>query len=162
MDGTAPTATTLYWYDTCATRRPGRTLLPSTTGLADTGKCRYVDWRAPALAQPTRLHGTIAVAIWSGTNGWDNVSSGSLTAYLRDWDPSTGAYVELTEGTITGTNWNPSGTWTLKTFLLRPGDRLLPAGHRLELRLMALAPAAAVGMQVAYDVTAYTSEVFLR
>lgn len=161
MDETAPIATTLHWYDTCATRRPGRTLLPSATGLADTGACRHVNWRASAATEPTRLRGTATLSIWSATTNFDTTVVGSLTAYLRDLDPATGTYVEIGQATITGANWNPTGTWALRTIAIPLGDRVLPAGHRLELRLMALSAHAQAAMQVAYDTVAYDSTLAL-
>jgi len=60
-----------------------------------------VNWRTPALGTALTLSGTVTVDIWSATNAAAAGRNGSLIAYLRDYNPATGTYVEIANATRT-------------------------------------------------------------
>jgi len=158
----ASTQATLYDYDTNCDNRTGRQLarVSPTPGQATT--CNYANWRMPALGADLTLKGTVTADVWSAIDAGSPGSTGSLIAYLRDYDPATGTYVEIASGTYTGIYA------ASRTFYERPisvaigGQYVLAAGHRLELKLEAPSATAQRDMMVAYDATAYPSALRLR
>jgi hypothetical protein len=157
---TASTEATLYNYDTNCDTRTGRLLTrlnPPTPG--NTTTCYYVNWRLPVQATALTLAAgsTVTADVWSATQTNRANRTGSLIAYLRDYNPGTGAYVEIANATYTA-NY-PAG----RTFYDTPisivigTTRTVAVGHRLELKLESPQATSQHDMMVAYDTTGYPS-----
>jgi hypothetical protein len=162
---TASTQATLYNYDTNCDNRTGRLLTrlnPPAPG--NTTVCRYVNWRLPARTTALTLAAgsTVTADVWSATNAAQANRTGSLIAYLRDYNPGSGTYVEIANATYTGTY--AAG----RTFYERPiaitlaGAYTLAVGHQLELKLESPRATSQNNMMVAYDTTGYRSYLRLR
>jgi hypothetical protein len=163
MTTVVPTATVLYNYDTNSANRPGRGINrnnPPSPGLATA--FRYVNWRTPALASALSLNGTVTVDIWSATNVGTANRTGSLIAYLRDFNPAAGTYVEIANATYTGVY--AAG----RTYYERPiavtvsPSYSIVAGHMLEVKIESPTATSKNNMLVAYDTTTDSSVVRVR
>jgi hypothetical protein len=161
---TASTQATLYNYDTNCDNRTGRLVRranPPSPGLTTT--CYYVNWRLPAQTSALALTGSVTADIWSATQTNRANRTGSIIAYLRDYNPAgAGSYVEIANATYTGSYQRG------RTFYERPitiaisGTYTVAAGHRLELKIECPNATSAVDMMVAYDTTTYSSYLSLR
>ena len=163
MTTVKPTATVLYNYDTNSANRPGRVITrnnPPSAGLATA--YRYVNWRTPALGTALTLTGTVTVDLWSATNTGTANRNGSLIAYLRDYNPTAGTYVEIANGTYTGA-YAVGRTYYERpiTVTVSPAYSI-PAGHVLEVKVESPTATSQNNMLVAYDTTADSSFVRVR
>lgn len=157
MNATTPTQATLYNYDTAADSLAGRRLLKSGTGPGDATLTRYANWRSAAFASAKTINGTVVLSIWSGISGFTLNAQGTIVAYLRDFNPSTSAYVEIANATLTDANWQAgSPSWVLKRINIAVTSYLLAAGHVLEVKVETTA-ASSANMVIAYDTTGYPS-----
>jgi hypothetical protein len=161
---TASTRATLYNYDTNCDTRTGRLLTrlnPPTPG--NTTTCYYVNWRLPVQITALTLTGSVRADFWSATQTGVANRTGSIIAYLRDYNPAgAGSYVEIANATYTG-------TYAVgRTFYERPitipiaGTYTVAIGHRLELKLESPRATSQQSMMVAYDTTVYPSYLRLR
>jgi hypothetical protein len=160
---TASTQATLYNYDTNCDNRTGRLLTrlnPPTPG--NTTTCYYVNWRLPAQVRALTLTGSVTADVWSATQAGNANRTGSIIAYLRDYNPGTGTYVEIANATYTG-------VYAVgRTFYERPitvpiaGTYTVAIGHQLELKLESPQATSQNDMMVAYDTTTRASYVRLR
>jgi hypothetical protein len=161
---TAYTQPTLYNYDTNCDNRTGRLLTrlnPPAPG--NTTNCRYVNWRLPVQTAALALSGSVTADVWSATQTNRANRTGSIIAYLRDYNPAgAGSYVEIANATYTG-------TYAMgRTFYERPitiaisGTYTVAIGHRLELKLESPRATSQHDMMVAYDTTGYPSYLRLR
>jgi hypothetical protein len=162
LDVTAPTATTLYNYDTnCNPAKVGRDLELTSAGVGTTTVCRYATWLAAPVATARTLSGTATLSIWSAIRNFQSGQTGNLTAYLRDYNPAAGTYTLIGTATLTQANWQGGvGTWVQKTLTWSGLSYTLAAGRRLELKVVATT-AASRNMWIAYDTTAYPSALTL-
>ncbi len=161
MNTAAPTAVTLYNYDTNADSAAGRRLVRSGSGPSEANLARYASWRSPALAGARSIYGTASLAMRSAVQGFATGRAGSLRAYLRDYDPSAGTYVEIANGTTTAANWQAgSPTWVIRTVSIAVAGYTVPAGHQVEVKVMTTS-AAYTNMWIAYDASAYPSSLTL-
>jgi hypothetical protein len=161
---TASTQATLYNYDTNCDNRTGRLLTrlnPPAPG--NTTVCRYVNWRLPAQTSALALTGSVTADVWSATQTNRANRTGSIIAYLRDYNPAgAGSYVEIANATYTGSYQRG------RTFYERPitiaisGTYTVAAGHQLELKLECPRATSQQNMMVAYDTTTYSSYLSLR
>jgi hypothetical protein len=163
MTSAVPTATVLSNYDKDNANRPGRGITrnnPPSPGLLTA--YRYVNWRTPALGTALSLSGTVTVDIWSATNTTVANGTGSLIAYLRDYDPSSSAYTEIANATYT------AGYAAGRTYYETPirvtvtATYSLPAGHALEVKIESPTATSQYDMLVAYDTTTYSSALRVR
>ena len=163
MTTVKPTATTLFIYDTNNANRAGRGITrnnPPSAGLATA--YRYVNWRTPALATPLALTGTVTVDLWSATNTGTANRNGSLIAYLRDYNPTAGTYVEIANATYTGA-YAVGRTYYERPILVAVSPvYTLVAGHMLEVKIESPTATSQNNMLVAYDTTADSSVVRVR
>jgi len=159
---TASTRATLYNYDTDCDNRTGRLLKRVTPTPGQATTCNYANWRTPALGAALTLTGTVRTDVWSATNAGNGGQTGSLIAYLRDYNPATGTYFEVASGTYTGTYAAGRTFYELPIPIAITGSYLLAAGHQLELKLEAPTATTQNDMMVAYDTTAYPSALRLR
>jgi hypothetical protein len=163
MTTTTPTVATLYNYDTNSANRPGRGIIrnnPPSAGLATA--YRYVNWRTPALGAGLALTGTVTVDLWSATNAAAANRTGSLIAYLRDYNPAAGTYAEIANGTYTGA-YAVGRTYYERpiTVTVSPAYSIA-AGHMLEVKIESPTATSQNNMLVAYDTTADSSVVRVR
>jgi hypothetical protein len=161
MDGNPATATTLYNYDTNADSSPGRRLQKTGTGPGDTALARYAAWRSPVLTTARLIKGNVVVLLWSAVASFQLNRAGSIVAYLRDYDPATGTYVEISGATRTSSNWQGGqSTWVPSVLGIPVVNYTVPAGHRIELKVEATA-SAFTNMWIAYDTVSYASSITL-
>jgi hypothetical protein len=163
MTSTVPTATILRNYDTNGANRAGRGITrnnPPSAGL--TTALRYVNWRTPALAAALTLKGAVTVDIWSATNAANANRTGSLVAYLRDYNPATGAYVEIANATRTAAYAVGRTFYETPISVTVTLAYTLPVGHMLELKIEAPSATSQNNMLVAYDTTTDSSLVRVR
>ena len=161
MNTAAPTAAILYNYDTNADSAAGRRLVKSGSGPSETNLARYASWRSPVLAGARSISGTASFAMWSAVANFATGRAGSLRAYLRDYNPSTGTYVEIASGTTTAADWQAgSPTWVFATVSIAVAGYTVPAGHQVEVKVMTTS-AAYANMWIAYDMSAYASSLTL-
>lgn len=147
MNATAPTASTLYNYDTNRDASPGL-VIPREGSQA---------WRGPVLASDVTLKGNVTVNLWSAMKDLQQGKKGQVTAYLRDFDGS--AYTEIANVPFNDPTWQDgSSTWALKSFVIGVGSHVLRAGHRLELKVV-VDSVSADDLWFAYDTAAYPSRI---
>ncbi len=161
MDGSAPTAITLYNYDQDANLDPGRTITKSSLGLAETGTQKYQAWRTGTLSSPLVLNSPVEVDLWGAVQNYLPLIQGVATLYLRDYNGAS--YAEIGKGTIYDNDWQQGSTSFVQKAILIPAlNYTVPAGHRLELRLMVeRLGGLASSMWFAYDTSTYSSLVNL-
>ena len=158
---TAPTAATLYNYDTNCDTRPGRGLTRTVTvpGLLTT--CYYVDWRLPLEPSAVRLS-TLTVDVWAATNTNAANRTGVLILYLRDFNPTSGVYTEIGSATDSAT-YRTGRTFVERQISIGLATAYtLPAGHQLELKVEAPSTGSQADMMVAHDTTTCPSYLRLR
>jgi hypothetical protein len=161
MDENPAAAATLYNYDTNADSSPGRRLQRVGTGPGETVLARYAAWRSPVLTTARVIKGTVAVQLWSAVANFQLNAAGSIVAYLRDYNPATGTYVEISSATRTSANWQGGQpTWIPAGISIPVVNYSVPLGHRVELKVEATSSASA-NMWIAYDTMSYPSSVTL-
>jgi hypothetical protein len=159
LNQTAPTASTLFNYDTDRDGHPGRLIQKGSSGAGEVNLAKYQNWLSDPLAFPLTTGGTVNVIFYSAIKNFGQNKAGSVTVFLRDVNGSTAT--EICGGTLTLSNWQGgSSTWVARTLSLNCGSYTIPAGHRLEVKLV-VASAAADDMWFAYDTASYPSEVRL-
>ena len=161
MDTTIPAGLTLYNYDVGADTALGRRLQKSGSGPTETNLLRYANWLSPVLPGARAIAGTVTLSMWSGVQSFSTGRAGALRAYLRDYDPATGTYVEIANGTTTAANWQAgSNTWVPATVSIAVAGYTVKAGHRIEVKVMTTSSAYA-NMWIAYDTQSYASSLSL-
>jgi hypothetical protein len=161
LNGTAPIASTLFNYDTGCDSLVGRQLKRTGNGVSEVTSCKYANWRTGTLAAPLAINGVATFMAWSAITGFQTGQTGSLTIYLRDFNPGTATYTEITNATLTQAGWQgASNSWVQKTITLPSVSYTLATGHQLELKVVA-SNASAQYMLLAYDTTAYATSLQL-
>lgn len=161
MDENPAIASTLYNYDTNADSSPGRRLQKTGTGPGDATLARYAAWRSPVLTTARLINGNVSVLLWSAVQTFQLARAGSIVAYLRDFNPATGTYAEISNATRTNSNWQGGqSTWIPAGIGIPVVSYTVPAGHRIELKVEATA-SAFTNMWIAYDTVSYESSITL-
>jgi hypothetical protein len=158
-----PTASTLYRYDTDGANRAGRGLVRTAApgpGLATA--FAYANWLTPAFASDFTILSTATVGIWSATNTAAANRTGSIVAYLRDYDPVARTYVDVGSATYTAVHRTGRTYYSSPITISRATPYVVAAGHRLELKIEAPAATAATDMLVAYDTVTYPASIALH
>lgn len=153
LDGTIPTAGTLFNYDTNCDSVAGRVIQRNTGAVTEATTCRYATWRTAAFAAAAVLSGTASLEISARKAGSTGGTNPTLRAWLRDFDPGTGTYVELGNASLAITT-DSTSPFALYTFSI-PVSATVATGHRIELKLVALGGGRNVN--IAYDTAAYPS-----
>ena len=154
-------AATLYNYDTNADSSPGRRLQKTGTGPGETVLARYAAWRSPVLTTARLINGSVTVLLWSAVANFSLNRAGSIVAYLRDYNPATGTYAEISSATRTSSNWQGGqSTWIPAGISIPVVSYTVPAGHRIELKVEATA-SAYTNMWIAYDTVSRASSMTL-
>jgi len=151
LDGTAPTAGTLYNYDTNCDSVAGRVIRRNTGAVTEAVTCRYATWRTAAFAAAVGLSGTALLELSARKAGSTGGTNPTLRAWLRDFDPGTGTYVELGNASLAITT-DSTAPFALYAFSI-PVSATVATGHRIELKLVALGGGRNVN--IAYDTAAY-------
>jgi len=157
LDATAPTADTLYNYDTNCDGRAGRSINRNTGLVTETGSCRYAIWRSAAFATARTLNGTATLTVWarkSSTGG----TNPTLRAFLRVFDPATSTYVELGSASVSVTN-SSSTAWAAYAPSWSLASVAVPAGRRIEVKVVATGGTRNV--EIAYDANNLASALAL-
>jgi hypothetical protein len=157
LGAAAPTAGTLYNYDTNCDSRAGRRLNRRTGLVTETGACRYATWRSAALAEARTLDGTATLSIWA-RKASSGGTSPTLRAFLRVFDPATSTYVELGAADVVVAT-NSAQAWAEHDLTWSLASVTVPAGRQVELKLVATGGNRHV--EIAYDAVAQPSALTL-
>ena len=161
MNTTAPTATTLFNYDTNHDSAAGRLIQRGGSGAGETTLARYQNWRGPtAGVLGQNINGTVTVEFWSAMPSFAQGTAGQVRIFLRDNDSVTGINLEIANTTITAVDWQAGASGWVKKSASFTVNHLLLVGHRLEVKLLVGAGADS-DMLFAYDTTLYRSRVRL-
>ena len=156
---TAPSATTLYNYDTNRDTAPGRVVFKGGSGQGETDPTKYLNWRTANFPTSDPINGTVRVTFWSAAKNFAQNKRLKVVAFLREFNPSNGTYVELANATLDVANWQGgSTTWVSKTIDIAVSNKTVAAGRRLELKLINHADSGD-DLWLAYDTTTYSSNV---
>ena len=156
---TAPTAATLFNYDSDRDADPGLKVDKNQLGLSETDPLKFQVWRTGALGSPLAIKGDVLIDVWAAIKNFDQAKTGVVTAYLRDFDGAT--YTEIDNGGIYVTNWQDGyTTFVQRTILILDVDYTVPAANELEIRLM-VDNVSGSDMWFAYDTTAYPTVIKL-
>jgi hypothetical protein len=157
LNSTAPTAATLYNYDTNCDTRSGRSFVRNTGLVSEATVCRYATWRSAALGAARTLNGTATLVVWARKTTTGGTTP-TLRAFLRIWNPTTSTYTELGSASVGVTNDSStafasySPTWALASVAV-------PAGRQVEVKIVVTGGTRNV--EIAYDTTAYPSALTL-
>ena len=157
LDATAPTADTLYNYDTNCDSRAGRQIRRNTGLVTEAGACRYATWRTAPLAEARTLNGTATLSVWArkGASGGNNPT---LRAFMRVFDPATSTYSELgAANRVVSTN--PKQGWVELDLTWPLAGVTVPAGQSIEIKLVATGGNRNV--EIAYDANDLASALTL-
>jgi hypothetical protein len=159
-DGTFPGQTTLYNYDQYRDASAGPLIVKGGSGAGESDLTKYQDWRTGALGEDLKLSGTVRVHLWAAVKSFSTSATGSVTVYLRDFNGATST--EIANSTLTAGPWDAaaSGTWVPKTVSIAAVNYAVPAGNRLEVKLI-VDTAAGADMHFAFDTTSYPSTLAL-
>jgi hypothetical protein len=151
MNGTAPTAGTLFNYDV---NRDGADGLVIAKGGSQA-------WQSSAFPSGAILPNSVSVRLWTAMRNFDSTKQGSIIVYLRDFDAGANAYTTVGATRFTQPNWiGGSSTWGQVNVhvALIAGYQLAP-GHQLELRIMVVAADSGDDLWFAYDTNAYPARI---
>jgi hypothetical protein len=161
IDVTTPGAVTLYNYDQDRDAFPGRLVLKGASGAGESDLTKYQNWRSAQLASPLTIDGMVTLDFWSAIKDFTPNKRGSVTAYLRDFNPASSTYTEIANATLTVSNWQGgSGSWVSRSLSVSVTDYVLSAGSQLELKLI-VTGSSDENMWFAYDTVAYPSSLTL-
>ena len=157
LDGTAPTAATLFNYDTNCDSNTGRQITRrASASPTEATTCFYGNWRTAPLTSARTLSGTASVVVYArkaSPNGTDP----TLVAYLRDFNQVGGTYVELANAgaVITTSSASPFAMSAISI----PVSATVAIGHQVELKFVA--SGSNRNVDLAYDTTTYVSTLTL-
>ena len=162
MNTTVPTAATLWQYSTGCAARAGRRLTRAAPSPTQATLCDYQNWRTPALTVGLSLSGAISVDIWTASDTGTANRTAGVVAYLRDFNPTAGTYVEIANATYTGA-YAVGRTYYERPILVAVAPvYTLAVGHMLEVKIESPTATSQNNMLVAYDTTADSSVVRVR
>ena len=156
MDIFAPTAPTLYNYDTDSDSRVGLELKRTINGLNETERNKYQAWRTGPLEKGSVITGDVYVTFYAAIEGFKQAKEGKVDVFLRDYD-GQGGYVEIARGSSVAIDWQDgSETFVQKTIVMPAVDYVVPPSHELEIRFVVRKPTDDE-MWFAYDTELYRS-----
>jgi hypothetical protein len=157
MNSTAPTAGTLYNYDTDRDAFAGRFIQKGGAGPNESDPTKYQQWRSPTYAQDTAITGAPQFIFWSAMKDFTTDKRGHVQSFLKATNGSSTAWA--IQGELQLAPWASSATWVEHAFTFtNPGSGIIPAGHWLELVVVVSTPADD-DMWFAYDTSAYPSRL---
>ncbi len=157
LDAMAPTATTLYNYDTDCDGRAGRSIRRGSGAASEAGTCLYANWRSAALSTPRVLTGTATLRVWARKTQ-ANGTNPTLRAYLRVFNPATTSYVEVGTANATVTT-GPSSAWASYALTWSLASVSVPVGQQIEVKIVATGTNR--NPEIAYDTRSYPASLQL-
>lgn len=157
MSGSAPSATTLYNYDTDMDSGPGIVIERGGSGAGETDADRYQSWIGPAAAAAFTIDGSVSLSVWSAVREFEEDKAATLAAYLRDCSGS--ACTLVGSATHSDADWQDGYTgWRPAGLTITTGTYTLAPGHWLELKLI-VPNSSEDDLWFAYDTTTYDSHI---
>jgi len=156
MTTTASTTAALSNYDTDCDAVAGRVLVRGTALSSEATLCKYANWRTTTYPTARPLSGTMTLRIWCRKTG-NGGTNPTLSAYLRAYDPVAASFVDL--GSTSGAVTTNSGAAFAQLVLTWSLSATVPAGHQLELKLVA--GGGTLDVNLAYDTTTQLSRLIL-
>ena len=158
MDETAPTAETLFNYDTDRDQDRGLLVRQTSKGLEETNTEKYQNWRTSPLEEGLVITGDVYVTFFATNHDHDDDDhdgkEGKVDVFLRDYD-GAGGYTEISRGTSVDPDWHKGPSHFIeKTIAMAAVDYTIPPGHQLELRFIVRTPGSH-HMEFAYDTLQY-------
>jgi hypothetical protein len=164
MNATAPSAATLFNYDTNFDTAPGRLILRGGSGAGEADLAQYQNWRGPTLPTGTNINGTVTVEFWSGMESFTPGTAGQVDVYLRAWDPALSLVsTELGSASVSAADWQGGASaWVKRMGSIPVSNTTLTCllGCQLEVKLE-VGATAADDMWLAYDTMLYRARVRL-
>ena len=124
MDRIAPTAGTLYNYDTDRDNDAGLRLKRTEKGLAETKTEKFQVWSTGPLSEPLVITGDVYITFYAAIKKFELKENGKLHVYIRDHD-GLGGYTEIANGTVVGYGWQ-KGT---SNFIQKTVSKPAKVGH---------------------------------
>ena len=162
MNGTAPTATTLFNYDDsgCASglgdTNLGEFLVKTNKGLVESDLEKYKVWRTSKQDSDLVITGDVVIDLWSSVKdpvGTDPALFQKISVFLMDFNPEIGS------ASVFSRDWQAgSTTFVKRTIMMANLDYTVPVGHQLEARLI-VDPASDGGIWIAYDTESYPTTI---
>jgi hypothetical protein len=89
------------------------------------------------MASALTINGKVKVTFYSAIKDFGQGKQGSVTVFLREFNPTNSTYTTLCQGTMTQSNWQGgSSTWVAKTLDIDCVNKTLAAGRRLEVKFI--------------------------
>jgi len=159
LDETGSSGSVLYRYGV-PNNNPGLLLKGTDLGLAEVTADKFQVWQTGPLGEDLGIEGDVMVDIWAGVRNFQAEQSGAMTIYLRDYNGAS--YTEIANGSIFVEDWQQgSGTFVAQTIMIPDVNYTIPAGNRLEARMIADTIKASKDMWLAYDTTVYPTVIRL-
>ena len=157
LDLTAPTATTLYNYDTDRDSSEGRFIDKGGSGATETDLGKHQAWRTAALTNGGCLVGSVTFTFWAAIKDYADGKEGEVVVYLRDYNGSS--YTEIGNGTEFRADWQSgSGSFVQATITITGLNYTIAAGNMLEVKVI-VGGSSGDSMWFAYDTTSYTTNL---
>lgn len=158
MGGSAPSAGTLYNYDTNRDAAPGIVIARGDASSGEGDSAKFQAWRSGPFASGANLPNSVTLKLWTAMKDFDSSKQGSMRVYLRDFSGS--GYTTIAAAQITRANWiNGSSTWQEVSVNLQVAGYDLAAGHQLELKVTVSSASSEDDIWFAYDTTAYPARI---
>ncbi|NQW16895.1 MAG: hypothetical protein HQ478_05350 [Chloroflexi bacterium] len=153
-----PSQTTLYNYDSDIDAQAGIVIATGGSGASEATTTRYQNWQTAAMSADLEFQGTVSLNLWAALENFSTSSTGSLVAYLRDYNGST--YTEISSSTLVAGPWDAdaTGTFVDTTLSFNNLDYTLVQGNQLEIKVIVGASSTAP-MWLAYDTVTHPSKV---
>ena len=157
-DQISPTATTLFNYSQNRDTDLGLQLDKTAAGISESTATKYQIWRTAALDSSLDITGDVLVDIWAAITEFRTNKTGAVTMYLRDYDGSS--YTEIGNGSVFADDWHQNEASFVETTIIVPDvSYSIPAGNRLEARLIVDFVTGGQNMIFAYDTTTYSAVI---
>ena len=156
MDAVAPTAVTLFNYDTDDDSQPGVEIRAGRQGgdLDEGDGRKFQRWFSPPLTATTTVDGRTSLFLSVAARSFHVDQLLMLNAWLIDYDPATDTKALI----ITKANgaFTSVADWTQISIHFRPTVYIIPPGHQIMLEVQVDGTSDDWGM-VAYDTTGQVS-----
>ncbi len=158
LDSTAPTAGTLFNYDSDRDSFPGLEMKKDGTGFGETDPKKYQKWVSAPFSLSTSISGAPQLVFWSASKNFNPGKRGDVAAYLVATNGSSTHW--SISGSLQNSDWQGgSGTWVQNTLTFNmPSPADIPASYWLEL-VIVVQNSSGGDMSFAYDTTSYSSYI---
>jgi hypothetical protein len=157
FDGTAPTASVLYNYDTDRDTAGGLVLAKSGLGLSEIDSTKYQIWSLPGWRD---LDGNAVLTLWSAMKSFDTTGRGVVLAALLDCASDGSDCNTIATGALDLDPWDSagSGSWLEKTIDFGTVTHTIGAARTLRIKIV-VESNAGDDMWFAYGTTSYDSHL---